>query len=1411
MILFWQQTAGGYTLLPAENIYQYEPYATYREVAQAPAIPHNHLLSDLVLQNMQFRSFIRTQLAQGEFPLWNPHQFSGIPFFAAGQHAVLYPFSAIFYVMDLPAAYGWYTVSQLWLAGVFMYLFLRALGAGRFGGAVAGITYQLSAFFVISVVFPMIIGAAIWLPLILLATEYVIRAQPIRGRPATPIWMVIGAAALGCNILSGHVEITYYTLLVTAFYAALRLLGDLITARRTAGTPIAAALRPVIARGVWIVLMIVLGLALGAVQFIPIFEAASTNFRVGSASLDQILGWAHPLRDLLQFALPNVYGSPAHHSIFDVFSGQSVPLTVNALGAPVTNTEWGIKNYVEGALYVGILPLALAVYALLPGKRTQGAQPLGIHKIIFAVLGLFSLTFMFGLPTYALLYYTLPGIDQLHSPFRWVFALTLSVAALAGFGAQRLLAALPDVTGRQSTAPAPRELRLTRGIGCGLSALGLLTLIGLAFSRIFYAQVEPLVTRIFEGMAQAVNAFPDARAFYSFEFTNVLVFGLLLLGAGLVFALASPTAFPTRWIVGWAGRRGALGRLSTAWQIGVVVLIAADLMIASWDFNPASDPALLNFTPPAIEWLQGQLGDWRYTTIDDPTLGERGKILNANLGMRYGFDDIRGYESIISGQYVDFMEQLAPQPQLEFNRVAPLYTDEQYAAMGYDTHLRDALESPLLGLLNVRYVITSREFSLPEDLTTSIDPRRIPAAWRLVYEDEAVRIWEHGVFPRAYVAELYDDSERPTIDMNFGIGFDVTRGADTGREQVLHANVTQQTSWLVVSETYAPGWRAFVRPRDGGEDTEQQIPIERLFGNLMGMNVSRSIIGPLYEGAELAEAQQIALDNGQITVRLVYSPTSFQVGAFATFIGAALAVLMIGAWLWRAFVVVPEDERGTTARVARNSIAPIVLNLFNRGIDFAFAAVMLRLLGPNDAGLYYYAIIVFGWFDIFTNFGLNLYVTREAARNRAQTRRLFVNTSALRLILALIGVPLLIGFLVTRQATGSEPLAANAILAIILLYVGLAPNSLSTGLTAVFYAHEKAEIPAAVATVSTMCKAVFGLAALLLGYGFVGLAAASILTNVITLAILWWYARPLLAHTPSTVEAAAPARGLDGALMRSMVGESYPLMLNHFLASIFFKIDVILIEAIHNATMVGQYSQAYKWVEAINIIPSFFTQALLPIMSRQAHNDRAAFRRVYQLAVKLLVMVALPAAVFFTVAAYFLTDVLAGQQYLPEGAIALQLMIWSIPIGWMNSLTQYALIALDLQRMITRAFVIGVTFNLVTNLIFIPRYGFQAAAVTTIFSELALLIPFAILMQRSVGKIDWLDLIWRPVVATGAMLAVVVPGWTIAPLPALLAAIGVYVAVLIALRPLSADEWARLAPLLPARLRRLRPTLPMSS
>ena len=42
----------------------------------------------------------------------------------------------------IDAAYGWFTVSQLWLAGVLAYLFGRVLGMRRTGATVMGLIYQ---------------------------------------------------------------------------------------------------------------------------------------------------------------------------------------------------------------------------------------------------------------------------------------------------------------------------------------------------------------------------------------------------------------------------------------------------------------------------------------------------------------------------------------------------------------------------------------------------------------------------------------------------------------------------------------------------------------------------------------------------------------------------------------------------------------------------------------------------------------------------------------------------------------------------------------------------------------------------------------------------------------------------------------------------------------------------------------------------------------------------------------------------------------------------------------------------------------------------------------------------------------------------------------------------------------------
>ncbi|MEO8397185.1 MAG: oligosaccharide flippase family protein, partial [Chloroflexota bacterium] len=623
-----------------------------------------------------------------------------------------------------------------------------------------------------------------------------------------------------------------------------------------------------------------------------------------------------------------------------------------------------------------------------------------------------------------------------------------------------------------------------------------------------------------------------ARMFYSYEAVNVLIFGVMALLSGVIFLV--PTI-----------RRGDKAQRSFApgrpyLPVFAVILIAADLMIASYSFNPAADPALLDYTPPAITWLQNQPGEWRYTTYEDTTHANS-QLFNANLGMRYGLRDVRGYESIIPKAYVELMGKLAPQIQLDYNRIAPIYTGGY--ADNFDPHT--ALTSPVLDWLGVRYVIS--------DTTTTIDD----PGYKLAYEDKAVRIWQRlHAAPLAYA--LHDGA----------VNFRVTQTADSGREKLYDVFVPNPLDTaLIVSETYSSGWRAYIRPRGADKDQEQQATLSPYAGDL----------------------QQIQLPGaGAWTVRLVYSPQSFQLGMFATFISAVLIVLALGIWLWQ-LVMGSGHEANATVRVARNSVAPIILNLFNRGIDFMFAVVMLRILGPTDSGWYFYAGVIFVWFDIFTNFGLNLYLTREVSRDRSKAAHVFFNTSAMRIGLAILGVPLLIGFLTLRQATVTPPINDAALVAILILYIGLLPNSLSTGLTSLYYAFERAEVPATVATAATINKAVLGLLVLLGGFGIIGLAAVSIITNVLTLVLLAWNGRDMIRVSTSDLTPQPPLhsveRGsrseikpsvwrIDRRMIRSMAGESWFLMLNHFLATIFFQIDVILIEPFHGAKMVGQYSVA---------------------------------------------------------------------------------------------------------------------------------------------------------------------------------------------------------------------------------------------
>ncbi|HOT91265.1 MAG TPA: flippase [Anaerolineae bacterium] len=1378
LLIFAPIVLGDKTLLPADALYTFAPYRAAADKMGMTEV-QNGLVADLILQNYPWKRFLTTALQTRELPLWDPYIFAGHPFLANGQHSALYPLTWIFFLLPLPRAFGVFIALQLGLAGIAMYVLGRTIGANRLGALLAGATFELSGFLVVSVVHPMIVAAASWLPLLLTFVELTVRrARFMRQERAMLPWALGGALTLGLQIFAGHAEITYFALLVMAMFGAWRLIHTALTHPHTAWRT------EVLSPALGLLLMVGLGLALGALQLLPLYEVVNSSFRQGTVTLSEVLRWAYPKRRIITFLIPNFFGNPTHTTLWNFFTGETLRATVNAHGEAISSFDWGIKNYVEGGAYLGILPLLLALVAvvspqsLVEGRKSkvESRRSKIVDKALdwlrqpyvpfFTVLSLFSLGCIFGTPIYALVY-ALPFLSQSHSPFRWVFPLTVAVAALAGLGATRVSESRITNSPHPSThtsRPMRRLLLFDTApnvvsiIGAGTIWAGLALWGGLWLSRLAFGRIEPLVERVFWSLALASHAFPDHRTFYAYLFPWIQRAALLLIGAGIVLRVS-------RCPIYWPKRLG--GR--PVWEALAILVLVVDLVAFGAGFNPAVNPDLLSYTPPVVEFLRRDTGVWRFSTFDP----HGRKTFNANTGMFYDFQDVRGYDSLFPAQYARYMRWIEPQNELLYNRIAPF---TQFSS----------LDSPLTDLLNVKYIVTEEEIPLPK--------------YKLVYQDEAVRVYENlGVMPRAFtlpvtatlvapdveavgqLIQSYDPRFYAIIEAEF-MGNTPAQPSPTtpatpagqtvlayGRNEVLIEVTVDSPAWLILTDSYFPGWKAFVRPPGTGEDAEREVPIARVAGNFRGVRLEESGI-----------------------VRFKYSPDSVKIGAFVSFLAGMGIVFLAVVWVWRR-AYRDEADHSTVQRLAKNSVAPILLTLFNRVIELAFAALMLRILGPANTGDYYYAVNVFLWFDILTNFGLDAYLTREVARARDRANRFLFNTTAVRLGLSLAGIPLVLGFIVLRQtliADFTAPAARQAMIALVLLYIGLIPGSISKGLTSLFYAYEKAEYPAAISTVSTLVRVGVQTAVLLAGWGIIGLAGSAIAINLITLGILGSLAVRMFFR---------PRWESDRMLRRAMIGESWPLMVNHFLATLFYKIDVFLMEPILGNIILGLYSIGYKFLDAVMVVPSMFTLALFPVISRQAKEDRAGFLRFYRLGAKILLTLALPLAVIATLAAREMVLVLGGPEYLPGGMIALQLMAWSMPIGWLNSLTQYVLIALDQQRYLTRAYLFAFAFSLISNLILMPIYGYRVSAVLHIFSELALMVPFVMGVQKQLERLHWGSIVGKPLLATVAMVAVALLLMPVGRGAALAGAVVVFPLVAWRLKLLTAEEQALLAPLLRRR------------
>ena len=384
---------------------------------------------DTVAAGIMFRKFFVEHIrALGRMPLWNPYLFGGVPTIEAGSGDILYPASVLHFLLPLTSALAWKLILHVYLAGVFMYLAARALGARRYVALFAGSAYLLSANLVslvwggqdgkmyVIALFP----AALWLLVTALARRSWLRF----------IWLGVVAGLM----VVAHPQLAYYAYIALAAYAA----ASLWLRRREGGAFIASSL-------VGAMLAAVAAVGVAAVVLLPMYRYLREDSpRAGAGrGFEYSASWSLHAEEAFSFFIPE-------------FSGTDVQ----------SETYWGKNPFKHNSEYAGALVFVLGIAALAGLKGDRRRWGLGALAAVALLYALGA-----GTPVFRVLYSVVPGLKNFRAPSLAAFVAIASLTLLASLLLERVLSG-DDQRARRVMANAL--------LGSGLLALliGIIALAG---------------------------------------------------------------------------------------------------------------------------------------------------------------------------------------------------------------------------------------------------------------------------------------------------------------------------------------------------------------------------------------------------------------------------------------------------------------------------------------------------------------------------------------------------------------------------------------------------------------------------------------------------------------------------------------------------------------------------------------------------------------------------------------------------------------------------------------------------------------------------------------------------------------------------------------------------------------------
>lgn len=381
-------------------------------------------------------------------------------------------------------------------------------------------------------------------------------------------------------------------------------------------------------------------------------------------------------------------------------------------------------------------------------------------------------------------------------------------------------------------------------------------------------------------------------------------------------------------------------------------------------------------------------------------------------------------------------------------------------------------------------------------------------------------------------------------------------------------------------------------------------------------------------------------------------------------------------------------------------------------LSFLIGLLTARYLGPSNYGLINYASAYTTFFTAFCTLGINSIIVKNFIDNPEEEGKTIGTTLVLRLISSVLSVFLIVG--IVRIVDGDEPIT---LIVVVLFCISLVFQVFDT-FNYWFQSKLWSKYYAIATMISYAIASVYRCVLLISGKSVEWFAIANSVDYCIVAILLYIFYK---AHK-------GPALSFSFKKAKELLSVSCSYILSGLMIAIYGATDKLMLKQMLNESAVGYYSLAVSISLMWTFVLTSIIDSLKPTIMRYHNEDKELYEKTNRLLYAIVFYFSLVASIVISLIAPLFIEIVYGKEYL-SAVYPLRIVIWYVSFAYLGVARNTWIVCEKKQKYLKYLYIGSSVLNVLLNLILIPNFGVNGAAIATVVTQLSTVFIFPLFIK----------------------------------------------------------------------------------